>query len=99
STISPAQANYNGNYPYANGSKGEWRKSTVPVDNFDATPWGLYQLHGNVWDWVEDCRNDDYSSAPADGTAWLSGDCSQRMHRGGSWVDVASNIRAAERFP
>ena len=76
SSITPEQANYNGNYVYAGGgSKGEYRAKTVPVKSFKPNPWGLYQVHGNVWEWVEDCWNDSYSGAPADGSAWTTGDC------------------------
>ena len=56
SSISTTQANYRGDYyTYGGGSKGEYRGGTVPVDSFKANPWGLYNVHGNVSEWVEDC--------------------------------------------
>jgi formylglycine-generating enzyme required for sulfatase activity len=89
SSITPAQANYDGRLVYkGGGSKGEWRKSTVPVGSFEANPWGLYNVHGNVWEWCEDFWHDNYSSAPLDGSAWLrAGDDSRRVIRGGSWYN------------
>ena len=86
SSITPEQANYNGNYVYAGGQKGEYRSKTLPVKSFKPNPWGLYQVHGNVYDWVEDCYHDRYDGAPTDGSAWTSGDCTYRVLRGGSWV-------------
>ncbi len=66
--ISTAQANYNGDHTYGSGKKGEYRKRTVPVDSFKANPWGLYQVHGNVWEWCED--NYDASSRVLRGGSW-----------------------------
>jgi formylglycine-generating enzyme required for sulfatase activity len=97
SQISVDQANYDGNYTYNGGSKGEWRQKTVPVKSFQANPWGLYQVHGNVWDWVEDCWHGDYHNAPSDGSAWTTGECKIRMLRGGSWINYPRNLRAAYR--
>ena len=87
-TISTDQANYYGKY---------YPGQTVPVDTFGANEWGLHDVHGNVWEWTEDCWNDRYTGAPADGSAWASGDCSQRVLRGGSWNYGPSNLRAANR--
>lgn len=55
-------------------------------------------MHGNVWEWVQDCWNGSYAGAPVDGSAWLSGDCSERVLRGGSWYDDPRFLRAAFRF-
>jgi formylglycine-generating enzyme required for sulfatase activity len=99
SAISPQQANYNGTAdPYkGGGSKGEWRKATVPVDSFKANPWRLYNVHGNVWEWTEDCRNDKNAGNPGDGSARTSGDCSRRVVRGGSWPNYPYMLRSARR--
>jgi formylglycine-generating enzyme required for sulfatase activity len=64
------------------------RDRTAPVSSFPANAWGLYDMHGNLWEWVEDCRHDSYEGAPEDGRAWLEengGDCTVRVLRGGSW--------------
>ena len=97
STISTSQASYNGNYTYGAGSKGLYRKKTVPVGSFPENGFGLHDAHGNVWEWVEDCWNGNYSGAPTDASAWMSGDCGKRVLRGGSWIDGPWNLRSAFR--
>ena len=58
---------------------------------------GLHDVLGNVWEWVEDCWNDSYAGAPSDGSAWMSGDCGRRVLRGGSWVIKPRFLRSADR--
>ena len=86
STLSTDQANYNGDYTYGSGRSGVYRRKTLPVGSFSANGWGVYDMHGNVHEWVQDCWNDSYVGAPVDGSSWESGDCGQRVGRGGSWV-------------
>ena len=96
-SISTRQANYDGNYTYNGSQKGEYRQKTLPVKSFDPNPWGLYQVHGNVWEWVEDCWHGNYHNAPSDGSAWTTGECNFRVLRGGSWSLNPQNLRAAYR--
>jgi formylglycine-generating enzyme required for sulfatase activity len=96
-SISTHQANYDGNYTYGSGSKGDYRSQTLPVDLFEPNPWGLYQVHGNVWEWTQDCWHDSYAGAPSDGSAWTIGDCSRRVLRGGAGSNVPRYVRAAIR--
>jgi len=95
------QINYNGNSPYrGDDSKGEYRKQTVPVATLLANPWGLYEMHGNIWEWTADCWHRNYTDAPYDGTAWLEGlnaECNRRVIRGGAWCDKADLMRSATR--
>jgi formylglycine-generating enzyme required for sulfatase activity len=97
SSISTEQANYDGNVVYGGGPNGEYRQRTLPVESFQPNPWGLYQVHGNVLEWTEDCSNDNYNGAPSDGSAWTSGDCSRRALRGGSWYFSPDFARSAFR--
>jgi formylglycine-generating enzyme required for sulfatase activity len=98
SSITPKQANYDGTYSYAGGgSMGLYRQRTVPVDSFEPNPWGLYNVHGNVWEWTEDCWNDSNSGNPGDGRARTTGNCSQRVVRGGSWIRYPRDLRSALR--
>src|SRR5262245_44967 len=97
STISTSQANYDGKSTYGSGREGESSGKTVPVDSFQANPFGFYQVHGNVWEWVEDCWNESYRGAPRDGSAWTVGDCDRRALRGGSWTGSPGLLRSAGR--
>ena len=95
--ILTGQANYNGNFTYGSGPKGQYRAETIEVGSFEANGYGLHDVHGNVWEWVEDCWNGSYREAPADGSAWKSGDCSRRVMRGGSWNGEPRHLRSASR--
>ena len=76
----------------------QWDNSkTAPVGSFGANAWGLHDMHGNVWEWVEDCWNRSYAGSPVDGGAWLRGKCDKRVLRGGSWYSFRRNLRAAAR--
>ena len=70
---------------------------TAPVGSFAPNPWGLHDMHGNVWEWVEDCFNEDYEEAPSDGSAWTSGDCSRSVGRGGAFNNKLFDVRASVR--
>ena len=86
SSLSSSQANYGGD-----------RRETVPVGSYPANAFGLHDVHGNVWEWVEDCWNDSYHGAPSNGSAWESGECGRRVLRGGSWDDDPRFLRSANR--
>ena len=70
---------------------------THPVGQKQANAFGLYDMSGNVWEWAQDCWNGRYSGAPIDGSAWATGDCGQRVQRGGSWYSLADVTRSAIR--
>ena len=76
--------------------KDKW-KYTSPVASFTANAFGLYDMHGNAWEWTQDCWNGSYQGAPSDGSAWLSGNCSRRVLRGGSWDSDPIYLRSANR--
>jgi formylglycine-generating enzyme required for sulfatase activity len=97
SSISTSQANY-GDFTQGLGPQGSYRRQTVPVDSFDPNPWGVYQVHGNVFEWTEDCGNATYRGAPTDGSAWTTGECNLRVLRGGSWFGGAERLRSAFRL-
>ena len=75
-----------------------WDHQTAPVGEFPANALGLQDMHGNVSEWVQDCWNKDYWGVPVDGSAWESGDCNQRVVRGGSWNSDLKDLRSSYRF-
>ncbi|NMG07320.1 SUMF1/EgtB/PvdO family nonheme iron enzyme [Brasilonema sp. UFV-L1] len=98
-TITTDLANYNGNYIYASGPKGEYREQTTEVGKFPPNAFALYDMHGNIWEWCQDAWHDSYKGAPADGTAWMSkNDNDYRLLRGGSWYVNPRFCRSAYRF-
>lgn len=109
-TITTDLANFRGTdleiggtaYPgfYGSGPKSEYRKKTTPVDHFDlANTFGLYDMHGNVWEWCTDHWHESYKGAPTDGSAWLdSTNEKEYVQRGGSWFDNLGYCRSAYRL-
>lgn len=101
-TISTDQANYDGNYTYGSGVKGLYREQTVEVGSYPANVWGVHDMHGNVWEWVEDVWHDNYDGAPSDGSAWTDGQGKESSHirvvRGGSWYYDPRYLRSAIRY-
>jgi formylglycine-generating enzyme required for sulfatase activity len=98
SSIRTTQANYNGKVQADEaGSRGGNRLQTMVVDSFEPNAWGLYQVHGNVWEWTEDCWHDSNDGNPADGSARTAGECGLRVVRGGSWDSHPQSLRSASR--
>jgi formylglycine-generating enzyme required for sulfatase activity len=98
-TITTDLANYNGEYAYASSPIGKYRRKTTNVGTFPANAFGLYDMHGNVWEWCEDKWHGNYVSAPTDGSSWVfNNDNDNRLLRGGSWLDYADLCRSANRL-
>ncbi len=97
--LPPEVANYDGNYPYGKSEKGIARGQTVAVGSLGiANAFGLFDLHGNVWEWCQDTWHESYAGAPTDGSAWeSSGDQNRRVGRGGAWMTYAVACRSALR--
>jgi len=93
--LTTSQANYNGNYPYDKNTKGEYREITMPVGSFSPNAWGLYNMHGNVWEWCSDYYADYSAEAQTNSKGPLSG--SRRVFRGGSWSIDEQYCRSAYR--
>ncbi|MGF1493945.1 MAG: formylglycine-generating enzyme family protein [Microcoleaceae cyanobacterium] len=102
-TITTDLANYNGTDEeygsYGRGPKGEYRQQTTPVGYFKAAnPFGLYDMHGNVWEWCEDDYHNNYENAPTDGQARLVDELAYKVIRGGSWLSNPRYCRSACRY-
>lgn len=108
-TVTTNLANYCGQDPKINGVLcqgtygkepcGVYRKQTTEVGSFPANAFGLYDMHGNVWEWCADCEHDDYQGAPSDGSSWLNdGNSEYRILRGGSWDSFPQLCRSASHF-
>ncbi len=95
SNLSALQANYNGNYPYTDNIKGEYREKTMPVGSFAPNAWGLYDMHGNVMEWCNDWYGDYPDEPQTDPKGPATG--SDRVYRGGSWAYDSRNCRSANR--
>ena len=93
--ITTAQANYYGTYPYNNAPSGEYRGRTVSVGSFKPNPWGLYNVHGNVWEWCWDWYGGYDGKSLGDPAGPTSG--TYRIYRGGGWNDFGRNLRSAYR--
>ena len=93
--ITTDQVNYDGNYPYKDGKKGEYREETVKVKEFPCNTWGLYEMHGNVWEWCEDWYGDYDTEKAIDPKGPDSGN--SRVLRGGSWIYSGRYVRSAIR--
>jgi formylglycine-generating enzyme required for sulfatase activity len=97
SSLSATQVNFDGNFPYGGAPEGVYRERTVPVDEFAPNGWGLYQMHGNVWEWCSDWFDPEYyaKSPKQDPQGALGG--SRRVRRGGSWGSRGRYCRSAYR--
>ena len=98
-TITSELVNYDGNYPYGKAPKGKYRGKTTDVGILPPNGFGLYDMHGNVWEWCQDIWHDNYEGAPTDGSAWETGsDSDYRVLRGGSWNLYSLDCRCAGRY-
>jgi formylglycine-generating enzyme required for sulfatase activity len=97
-TITTDFANYAGSKAYGLGSTGIYHEKTTAVGIFYPNAFGLYDMHGNVWEWCQDHWHDNYEGAPTDGTAWLNKNNDNHLLRGGSWYDISQSCRSADRY-
>ncbi|NEN89208.1 MAG: SUMF1/EgtB/PvdO family nonheme iron enzyme [Okeania sp. SIO3H1] len=97
-TITSELVNYDGNYTYSKAPKGKYRQKTTDVGIFPPNAFGLYDMHGNIWEWCQDVWHQNYEGAPTDGSAWESeGESYMRLLRGGCWNDYSRTCRSARR--
>ncbi|MBO1044108.1 formylglycine-generating enzyme family protein [Aphanizomenon flos-aquae UKL13-PB] len=97
-TITTELANYNGTSIYASEPKGKHLQRTTDVGIFPPNAFGLYDMHGNVWEWCQDDWHNNYIDAPKDGSGWTSRSGNTKLLRGGSWDDGPGNCRSAYRY-
>jgi len=97
-TITTDLANYCGEHTYRLEPKGVYRHETTEVGSFPPNAFGLYDMHGNLWEWCADTWHEGYSGAPTNGSTWETGGTSQRVVRGGSWHEPPDNCRCATRL-
>jgi formylglycine-generating enzyme required for sulfatase activity len=98
-TINYKQANFDANFTYGSGKMGVYRQKTLDVGSLPRNAFGLHDMHGNVWEWVQDCYKPTYEGAPADGSAVVVfGDCRLHIMRGGSWNYHPKLLRSAYRY-
>ena len=95
--LTTAQANYNGNFPYNNKPKGEYREKTTPVGSFAPNSFGLYDMHGNAWEWVNDWFENYSFKAPAQTNPTGLSTGQYKVYRGGGWNLIAQFCRSARR--
>ncbi len=96
-TISTDLANYDGNFTYGSASQGIYRQQTTAVGSFPANAFGLYDMHGNVWQWCDDDWHKNYNLAPSDGSVWENDDDDDKVLRGGSHFSTPAKFRCAYR--
>lgn len=100
-TITTKLANYDGSSVYGLGPQGNYLQKTTPVGSFPANAFGLYDMHGLVWEWCADHWHDTYTNAPVDGKAWLDATATESAHRllrGGAWSQPPEDCRSANRL-
>jgi formylglycine-generating enzyme required for sulfatase activity len=98
-TITTGAANYNGQFVFRAESTGHYRHATTEAGHFPPNPFGLFDMHGNVWEWCADHWHPDYRGAPTDGRAWVFGGVpARRVARGGCWHDTPAACRSAARL-
>src|SRR5574341_394347 len=98
-TLTTDVANYNGEFTFRSEPKGVYRHETTEVGCFPPNAMGMFDLHGNIWEWCSDAWHDNYEGAPTDERAWeLKGDAALRVARGGCWHDTPDVCRSAARL-
>ncbi|MCA9960253.1 MAG: formylglycine-generating enzyme family protein [Anaerolineales bacterium] len=97
-TVTTDLVNYVGEHTYGLAPKGIYRHETTEVGSFPPNAFGLYDMHGNVWEWCADGWHDDYSGAPTNGRVWQGGNTEYRVLRGGCWHDTPELCRSATRL-